>query len=43
MLLEITKIDDESVFVCECLECQRLIPVVESDMDDHHAVNGTDA
>ncbi len=34
MLLEIVSIDDESVFVCECLKCQRSIPVVEDDMDD---------
>jgi len=34
MLLEITNIDDERVFVCECLECQRIIPVVEDDMDE---------
>ena len=34
MLLEIAKIDDERVFVCECLVCQRLIPVVEDDIDD---------
>lgn len=29
MLLEIANIDGERVFVCECLECQRIIPVVE--------------
>jgi rRNA maturation endonuclease Nob1 len=32
MLLEMANIDDERVFVCECLECQRVIPVVE---DEH--------
>jgi len=34
MLLEIVNIDDERVFVCECLACQRIIPVVEDDMDE---------
>jgi len=33
MLLEIVNIDNERVFVCECLKCQRIIPVVEDDMD----------
>jgi len=34
MLLEITDIDDERVFVCECLECQRIIPVVDDDINE---------
>jgi hypothetical protein len=32
MLLEITMIDNERVFVCECLDCQRITPVVEDEM-----------
>ncbi len=34
MMLEIAIIDDERVFVCECLECQRIMPVVEDDMNE---------
>lgn len=34
MLLEVAIIDDERVFVCECLECQRIMPVVEDDMNE---------
>ena len=33
MLLEIVGIDGGQVFVCECLECNRVIPVVEDDVD----------
>lgn len=32
MLLDITKIDNQRVFVCDCLECQRIIPIVEDDV-----------
>lgn len=34
MALEIANIDGERVLICECLECQRIIPVVEDDMDE---------
>lgn len=34
MLLEITNIDDERVFVCDCLECHRIIPVAEDAIDE---------
>ena len=30
-LIEIVTIRSERVFVCKCLECQRVIPVVEDD------------
>lgn len=33
-LLEITNMVDERVFVCHCLECHHIIPVVEDDIDD---------
>lgn len=33
-LLETTSIDEESVFVCQCSECQRIIPVVQDEVDD---------
>ena len=32
MLLDITKFDNQRVFVCDCLECQRIIPIVEDDV-----------
>ena len=32
MLLDITKIANQRVFVCDCLECQRIIPIVEDDV-----------
>lgn len=32
-LLEITRIDEERVFVCQCLECPRIVPVVQDDVD----------
>lgn len=32
LLLEITSIEDEQVFVCECNDCQRIVPVVNSDI-----------
>ena len=31
-LLEIMNIDNQRVFVCDCLECQRIIPIVEDDI-----------
>jgi hypothetical protein len=34
MLLEETNIDGDRVFVCECLECQRTIAVVEDDFEE---------
>lgn len=34
MLLEIVNIDNQRVFVCDCLECQRIIPIVEDDIDE---------
>ena len=34
MLLEIMNIDNQRVFVCDCLECQCIIPIVEDDIDD---------
>jgi len=33
-LLEVTNLDDESVLVCQCLECHQIIPVVKDDIDD---------
>lgn len=33
MLLEIANIDDEHVYICECLECKRTIPVVEDALE----------
>jgi hypothetical protein len=30
-LIEIVTIDSEQVLVCECLECKRVIPVIEGD------------
>lgn len=33
-LIESTRIEGEQVFVCECTECQRIIPVVEFDMPE---------
>lgn len=32
--LEVANIDDERVYVCECMACQRIIPVVEDDTDE---------
>ena len=34
ILRDTVNIDNERVFVCECLECQRIIPVVEDDIDE---------
>ncbi len=34
MLRETVNIDNQRVFVCDCLECQRIIPVVEDDIDE---------
>jgi hypothetical protein len=33
VLLEIVSIDDRKIFVSECLECKRTIPVVEDDFE----------
>ena len=46
MLIDTVDIDDEHVFVCECLECKSTIPVVEDDVEDElsaasHAGNHT--
>lgn len=32
-LLEMTIIDGERIFVCECHECQRIVPVIEDIME----------
>jgi hypothetical protein len=34
VLLDIANIDDERVFLCECPECQRIVPVVEDCMEE---------
>lgn len=31
--IEMAKIDGEDVYICECPACQRVIPVVEDDME----------
>lgn len=33
-LLEMANIDNERVFVCQCTGCQKIIPVVEDEIDD---------
>ncbi|MEN9437210.1 MAG: hypothetical protein RIR09_1865 [Pseudomonadota bacterium] len=32
-LLEVVRIDEEVVFVCECNECQRTVHVVEDELE----------
>ena len=42
ILRDTVNIDNERVFVCECLECQRIIPVVEDDIGELSDLLGRD-